>query len=679
MLEGLFSPKSIAVIGASHTPGKLGYDVLNNIQSHGFTGKIYPINPTTDTILGLQAYPSVTVVSGKIDVAVITVPADVVPTVLRECGKKKIPFAVVISAGFKEVGPEGKQKEEELVAIAKRYNIRLIGPNCLGYISAPSHLNASFASGMPQQGNIALISQSGAVGVAMLDWAYQSHLGFSHIISIGNKADITELECLEYCITDPRTKVIMLYLESIDYGVAFMRLAARVAKKKPIIVLKAGASIQAKQAVNSHTGSLAGSEEAINAGFARAGVIRARTVQEFFDCGLAFSFQPLPKSNRIAIITNAGGPGIMAVDEAERVGVKLPQISQSLQKRLRTGLPASANVKNPIDVIGDATADRYQHALTTVLSSTEVDGVVVVLTPQVMTDSPAIAQVIIRAQKKFRKPVVASFMGGVSVRESRIILHDSHIPNYETPERAIAAMGQLIAQKQRSVQPLRLSRLRAKTLPNTDGHIQIRTQEAEQLAANAGLPVLRSVLIKTPQECESIQVFPVVMKIASRDVVHKAATGAVMLNIRSVAEARRAFATLTKSVHKALPNAEIEGVLVQAQLPKTDSCEVIIGMKRDASFGPVVLFGYGGGLVEFFHDVAFAIAPVTVQEARAMIASIHTAPLLDGFDTEAIAKAIVQVSTLSLQYPHVTSLDMNPMMVFQKGKGATIVDIRMLV
>jgi acetyltransferase len=637
-------------------------------------------------ISGLQSFASVTKVPGAIDVAIITVPRDAVAEVLHECGHKRIPFVVIISAGFKEIGAEGAAKEQELRDIARKYTIRIVGPNCLGYMSPFKRLNASFAAGMPQQGNIALISQSGAMAVAMLDWAYQSHLGFSQIISIGNKTDVNELECMEYAMHDKHTKVIMLYLESIDDGRAFMQQAARITKKKPIIVLKAGASIKAKQAVNSHTGSLAGSEEAINAAFAQVGVIRAHTVEEFFDLGLAFSHQPLPKGNRIAVITNAGGPGIMAVDAAEPTAVQLPQLSARVQQRLRAKLPASANVKNPIDVIGDARSDRYAHALDVVLSSNEVDGAVVVVTPQVMTDTEGIARVIVAAQAKSRKPVLASIMGGVSVAASRLFLEVNSIPNFETPERAVRSMGKMIEYARQTIKPWVAPRVSTKKLPKAQGHIQIRTREVETLLHHAGLPVLQSVLLKTAKDCAKIQAFPVVMKIASRDVVHKAATGAVLLNITSVEEARKAFVTLTRNVRKAMPKAEIEGVLVQAQLDISDAREVIIGMKRDASFGPVVLFGVGGGLVEVFHDIACGIAPLTLADAEALVDSIRTRKLLDGYDVGAIARALVQVSSVSLQYPEIASLDMNPMLVFRKpiaGRGpqkhATIVDVRMLI
>lgn len=677
-LERLFKPKSIAIVGASRTPGKLGHDVLLNTIKFGYAGKVYAVNPHATDIAGVPTVASVNKLPSSIDVAVIVVPAMAVNSVLQECGKRGIPFAVIISAGFKEIGEEGVLLERQIQKTAKKYGIRIVGPNCLGFMNANNRLNASFATGMPSRGNISFLSQSGAMAVAMLDWAYQSSLGFSHIISVGNKSDINEIECLEYFAQDRATQVIMMYLESIDEGREFMQRAARIALKKPIIILKAGTSAQAQKAIQSHTGSLAGSSQAIQTAFEYAGIIAARTVEEFFDYALAFSQQPLPKGNRVAIVTNAGGPGIMATDATTDTQIELPQLSAALQKKLRKQLPDSASTKNPIDVIGDASSDRYEHALNTILASKEIDGAVVILTPQIMTDEDSTALVVARAAAEYNKPILASFMGGLDVNSGRMILNVHSIPNYETPERAVRAMDQMIQHAQRTPQTVKKTRaVKAKKLPTSTGHPQIRTLEAEALAATYKLPILESKLVRTLQECKKLKSFPLVMKIASRDIIHKAANGAVELNINSIEEARQAFTRITQSVRKHEPNAEIEGVLVQPQLQhRGRTQEIIIGMKRDVSFGPLILFGLGGALVELFHDVSFGFAPLTQTQALQMIERIKTASLLKGLDTQSIAAAIVATGKMALDYPEITTLDMNPMIVH--ATGADIVDIRMM-
>ncbi|MFA5995723.1 MAG: acetate--CoA ligase family protein [Patescibacteria group bacterium] len=678
-LERLFSPRSIAIIGASHTPGKLGYDVLKNTVQYGYKGEVYPINPTASAIAGRVCYPSVKQVPGNIDVAVIAVPAVAVASVLTECGEKQIPFVIIISAGFKEIGEEGKQHEQELLRIAEKYHIRLVGPNCLGLINAHNQLNASFTAGMPKAGNIALISQSGAMNVAMLDWAKQSQLGFSKILSVGNKSDIDEVECLNYLATDTNTSVIMLYLESLEHGQAFMEAASRITPSKPIIVLKAGASQQAQRAIRSHTGSLTGSEEAINAGFKKCGVIRAATIEQFFDYGLTFSTQPLPRHDKIVIITNAGGPGIMAVDAAQYTKLDIFKLNTNLQQLLKTQLPAAAGTKNPIDVIGDASAERYEHALNVLLADKTIAGAIAILTPQTMTQVNLTAEKIVSAAKRYGKPVLASFMGGAAVQSGRDYLEEHQIPNYETPERAVLAMDQLIKQVQRKIKPFKFPKISSHNVITAQNHPQISTITAEQLLMKYKLPVLRSQLIKTVADCNTIKQFPVVIKIASRDVIHKAAAGAVLLNINNVTEAQRAFKQITQHVHKKFPKAEIEGMLVQKQIPLSRKAkEVIIGMKRDVAFGPVIMFGLGGGMVELLHDVTFGIAPLSKLEAEHMINAIHTAPLLVHNDKAAIVQALLAVSKLALDYPNISELDINPLMVHPTGKGAHVIDVRIL-
>lgn len=682
MLEPLFNPKTIAVIGASRTPGKIGHDVVVNAIQFGYTGTVYPVNPKAEEIAGLPTVASVSDIQEQVDVAVIAVPAKFVSQVVEECGKEEIPFVVIISAGFKETGEEGAKAEEQVKAIAQEYSIRIVGPNCLGFMNAHTRLNASFASGMPQKGSIALLSQSGAMGVALLDWAYEQRVGFSKIITVGNKSDIDEVSCLEYFAADPHTKVIMMYLESIVDGKAFIEAASRIAQEKPIIVLKAGRSEQAKKAVSSHTGSLAGSEEAVNAAFEKAGIIRAATVEEFFDLGLAFSTQPEPAGNRVAIITNAGGPGIMAVDAVDTSAIELVHPSDALQKKLMSALPAAASPHNPIDILGDATHERYEHALTTVLQSKEIDAVVVILTPQVMTDEDEIARIVAELQKKYKKPVLTSFMGGADAHSAWLILDVRGIPNYATPERAVKTIATMAKHAQRIVTPLTTSvpEKKIKQLIDSSHDIQIRTIEAEALLESYGVPIYTSELLESIEECEHITDFPVVMKIASRDVVHKAASGAVEIGIESVTEARAAWKRIEKSVRSVIGTAgEIEGMLVQPQLSfDNGATEVIIGMKRDASFGPLLVFGMGGSLVEVFRDVSFGIAPINLDEAKQMISNIKAVSLVQDCDINAMAKTIVAVSHIAQEYPQITEIDINPLITYTEKKGVVALDVRMM-
>lgn len=682
MLEPLFNPNTIAVIGASRTPGKIGHDVVVNAIQFGYKGTVYPVNPKAEEIAGLATVASVSDIQEQVDVAVIAVPAKFVPQVVEECGKEKIPFVVIISAGFKETGEQGARAEEQVKAIAQEYGIRIVGPNCLGFMNAHTRLNASFASGMPQKGSIALLSQSGAMGVALLDWAYEQRVGFSKMITVGNKSDIDEVSCLEYFASDPETKVIMMYLESIVDGKAFIEAASRIAQEKPIIVLKAGRSEEAKKAVSSHTGSLAGSEEAVNAAFKKAGIIRATTVEEFFDLGLAFSTQPEPAGNRVAIITNAGGPGIMAVDAVDTSAIELVHPSASLQKKLMSALPEAASPHNPIDILGDATHERYEHALTTVLQSKEIDAVVVILTPQVMTDEDEIARIVAELQQKYKKPVLTSFMGGADAHSAWLILDVRGIPNYTTPERAVKTIATMVQHAQRIVSPIHtaIPEKKIQQLSDVSHDIQIRTTEAEDILESYGVPVFKSQLLSSIEECDQLTDFPVVMKIASRDVVHKAATGAVEIGIESAEDAKVAWKRIEQSVKKVIgTDAEIEGMLIQPQLSfDNGATEVIIGMKRDASFGPLIVFGMGGSLVEVFKDVSFGIAPISLNEAKEMIAQIKAISLIQDCDINAIAKTIVALSQIALEYPEIAEIDINPLIAYTEKKGVIALDVRMM-
>lgn len=693
MFEFFFCPQSVAVIGASRDEEKLGHGVLKNILQYGYKGKVYPINPKADEILGLRAYPSVLDVPGEIDMAVVVVPAPLVAPVLEECGRKGVHGVVIITAGFREVGGEAMKEEKKLVEIASRYGIRMIGPNCLGVIDTLCPLNATFARGMPAQGDIAIMSQSGALLAAILDWAISERVGFSRLVSLGNKADINEIDMLEAWGDDPRSKVIAAYLEGIVDGTRFMEIASRVSRKTPIVIIKAGTTEAGARAVSSHTGTLAGSEKAYDTALRQVGVVRANSVEDLFDYASAFSQQPLLKGNRIAIVTNGGGAGIMASDEVERVGLKMASLTRETVDRLKERLPAAANVYNPIDCLGDADAERYRYALNTVLQDVNVDGVIAIFLSQVVMHVEDIAEAIGERAKRYDKPVLACLMGGEMTEPGREVLRRYSIPNYNFPERAVKAMLAIYKRKEfldRPPQEIERFEVHFQWVQEvfeqvrSEGRLTIGDAEARRVMEAYGIPLPRSVLAKNPEEAveaaESIG-YPVAMKIASSDILHKTDIGGVRLNIRSPDEVRDSFDLLNYRALRFMPEAEIWGVLVQEMV---ESCyEVLVGMSRDPQFGPLLAFGLGGIYVEALRDVTFRIAPVARWEAKEMLTEIRGYSLLRGMrgerpgDLEAVVDCILRVSQLVTDFPEVVELDINPLIVCEEGRGVAAVDLRM--
>ncbi|MCW1930613.1 MAG: acetate--CoA ligase family protein [Candidatus Kerfeldbacteria bacterium] len=680
MLERLLSPRSIAVIGASHTVGKLGYEVYNNCVQFGFTGSVYPVNSKGGKIRGKKCYASVGAIEKEIDVAVIVVPKDAVVSVVEECGKKQIPYVVIISAGFRETGDEGASRERQIETLAKKYAIRVLGPNCLGFIVPKAKLNASFTEGLPKSGGVALVSQSGAMCVSILDWAQDSGMGFSTVLTIGNKLDISEIEALQYLEKDPDTSVIALYLESVERGQELLQLARRITVKKPIVLIKSGVSQQGERAVQSHTGSLAGSREAINALCQKAGIMQVHSVQEFFDVILILSCGRIPQGSNIGILTNAGGPGVLTVDAMENTLLSLAHVSGGTQNLLRSVLPASASVKNPIDIIGDATPERYEQALN--IFAPMCDALIVILTPQIMTDPLLAAKNIISVYKKNRTPIMCSFMGGGSLHQARTLLHAAGIPHVSTPERAVRALdvlerarkneGMVVALEEKTTASFTLS-------SNTD-RVQLSTQAVEEFLNAHDIRAFRSQLLHSSFECDRIRHFPVVMKIASRDIIHKSAVGGVQVNIGSVTEAQQAFERITRTVRSAHPEAELEGVLVQPLLSyKQHDREMFIGIKKDFSCGMVMVCGVGGTAVEVLKDVSYGIAPLSTQEAMHMVRSLKSFPLLAHNDISAFAELLVKVSQIGVQYTGFSSLDMNPVVLHERNAGYTILDARILL
>ena len=693
-LDTLFSPKSIAVIGASNREGSVGRAAFTNILLNEYTGTVYPVNPKEHSISGVRAYPSVLDLPEPVDLAVVIVPASIVPTVVEESGKKGTRGLVIISAGFKEVGADGAELERQVSAIAQKYSMRMIGPNCLGVINAdPSvRLNASFASGMPIEGSIAFASQSGALGEAVLDYASGENIGFSKFISMGNKADVNENDILDYLRTDPMTKVILLYLEDIIDGRKFVDTVSRVTQEKPIIAVKAGVSPEGAKAASSHTGALAGSDEAYNAILKQSGVIRVESIIDLFDYARAFAKQPLPRGNRVAIITNGGGPGIMATDASVRYGLQIAQFSDETKNKLRAGLPREASVNNPIDLIGDAQADRYQLALGS-LSDDNVDCGLVLLTPQAMVDLKKVAETIASVGPKSGKTILASLLGLGDVTPAVGLLESKGVPNYSFPEsavRALAAMSEYkawIGRPRTQVKHFDVDLARAKKIVASAKHAgltNLSQTDAINLLGAYGLPTVRTELANTREQAVAVARrigLPVAMKIVSPDVVHKIDIGAVKLDLNNDQEVGVAFDEILNNVRAKVPGARIEGVLLQNYM--TGGTETIIGIHRDPKFGPLLMFGLGGIYVEAYRDVSFRLAPIRELSATNMIQQIRGGKILAGFrgepprDVGAIAECIERLSQLAIDLEEVQELDVNPLLAFEKGCKA--VDARVII
>lgn len=698
MLEEFFNPKSVAVIGASTSPGKLGYAVLENLVEGGYVdvGTIYPINPKADEILGQKAYPTVLDVPGDIDLAVVVIPYKFVPSILEECGKKNIPAVVIISAGFREAGMEGLERELELVEIAQKYKIRLIGPNCLGIIDTFTPINASFSAGTPPRGPMAFMSQSGALGTAILDWAQAGRLGLSKFVSLGNKADVSEIELLEAWAEDKNTKVILMYSEGLPNGQKFIEVAREVTKVMPVVAIKSGVTKSGSRAVSSHTGSLAGSEQAYQAAFQQAGVLRAPDMASMFDMALALGYQPLLKNDRIAIITNAGGPGILATDALERSGMSLARLEVETIHELEKFLPDAASAANPVDVLGDAKEDRYQFALDIVAQDPNVDGIMVVLTPQAMTEIAETAKAVGELSTKIDKPVLACFMGEAKVEEGIRVLRQYDVPNYSFPERAsLAFMGMsqyrsIIERSDPVYEKFEVDIKAAKKVidgAKADGRYAIGDAEAWDILTAYGLKIPKSILAKNADEAIELAAeigYPVVMKIASPDILHKTDVGGVKVGLESADQVRDAYDLMIYRTERFLPEAQIWGCQVQEMAPP-GGLEVLIGMNRDPQFGPLVTFGLGGIYVEALKDVTFRVAPFTRLDAQAMLSEIRSKALLDGVrgkpavDKEAIVDVLLRMGQLVQDFPEIAEFDINPLIVYPKEQGAIAIDMRLVL
>jgi acetyltransferase len=663
---------------------------------------LYPINPKGDQILGCKVYPSITALPEAPDLAVLVIPYAAVAGAVEECGKKGVPSVVVITAGFREAGIEGMKRETEVLNIAKKYNIRVIGPNCLGIIDTYTPLNASFAAGTPPAGPIAFMSQSGALGTGILDWAMGgSRLGFSKFISLGNKADVSEIDLMQALVDDPHTRVITAYSEGLPNGQLFMKVAREVSRKKPILIVKSGVTVAGSRAVSSHTGSLAGSEQAYAAAFRQSGVLRANTMQELFDTALALAYQPMLKGDRIAIVTNAGGPGILCTDTLERAGMALSKLEAETTSKLKAFLPESASSANPVDVLGDAPADRYTFALEQVSNDPNVDGIVVIVTPQSATEIEETAHAIGRCVEKLRanhieKPVLTCFMGQWRANAAIDILAKQYgVPNYEFPERAAAAFAavrdyrHLRDQPEARIEHFETDNDKVRQVfqkVRQDGRVAIGDSESRDVLSAYNLRIPQAELAPTADEAVALADkigYPVVLKIASPNILHKTDVGGVRVNLRTPGDVRDAFDLIVYRAQRYVPGAVIWGCLVQEMIPA--GLEILVGMNRDPQFGPLVTFGLGGILVETLRDVTFRVAPFDRSEATAMLTEIRARALLDGVrgqkpvDKEAIVDTLLRISQLVTDFPEIVELDINPLMVYEQGRGAVSLDMRLVL
>jgi len=709
-LDALFNPESVAVIGASSTPGKVGHDIFVNILKGGYTGTLYPVNPKAKSIASVRAWADIQDIPDPIELAIIILPPRLAEPAIKQAIEKGVKAVVIVSAGFKEVGGEGLEIEKRIVAMCREAGVRVVGPNCLGVINpnADVQLNASFSSRMPKAGNISFISQSGALCTAVLDFAADKDFGFSKFVSIGNKADVDELDLLRYFHADPETEVIMLYIEELQRGPEFVEAVKEITggdRPTPVLAIKSGRTSAGAKAAASHTGSLAGSESVYDAIFTQSGIIRVASINELFDFGTAFAYKnesalgkmrrKVPLGNRVAIVTNAGGPGIVATDMTISSGLELATFSDETIEVLKSHLPQTANFNNPVDVIGDAAQDRYENALWAVIRDEGVDGALVILTPQSMTNAIGTAEAIVRIAQRSHKPILCCFMGIIDVSAGVKYLQEHGVPVYRFPESAAKTFGALyrysrwLNRQHLAPFPVKHDKKKARAIiaeAVENGQTYMGEIGGTELLACYGFNVLPTVLADSADQAGMAAEkmgYPVVMKIVSPQIIHKSDAGGVMVGLADREAVETAYTTIVDNARKYSPDAEITGVLVQKLAPRGK--EVILGMTRYPIFGPLIMFGFGGVFVEVFKDVAFRLAPLTRNGARNMVRSIRANKLLSGYrgapkaDIATIERMLVSLSDLVLDHPEIKELDINPLLVHPEGEGVTVADCRLIL
>jgi len=695
-LDAILRPRSVAVIGASRRPDTIGHEVLANILRYGFTGAVFPVNPNASSIHSIKAYPSIEAVPDPVDLAIIVVPKDLVAAVAEACGRQGVRGLVVISAGFKEVGESGAAAERALMQIVRRHGMRMVGPNCMGVLNADPavSLNATFAPTMPPFGHAAFVSQSGALGMSVLDYAKEYGIGISQFVSVGNKPDVSGNDLLLHWEHDPSVTVILMYVENFGNPRRFLEIASRIAKQKAIIAVKSGRSKVGAQAAASHTGALAASDAAVDALLTQAGVLRASSMEELFDMAMAFNGAALPRSRRTAVLTNSGGPGILVADALEPQGLELVALAPTTIAQLQPHFPPEASLRNPVDMIASATAADYRAALDAILADPNVDSAVAIFVPPLGIRAADVAEAIVTATRHYpAKPVLAVLMGREGLPEGKAELHRAAIPAYIFPESAARALGAL--------RRLREWRARPETVPKTFSVdrerarrvlAQVRASGRRKLAElevlgmlNAyGIPTAPARLAQGPEDAARAAAeigFPVAVKIVSPAIVHKTEVGGVRVDVATAVEVKAACAEMLNAVSRAAPQARIEGILVQRMVP--GGRETIVGMSRDRSFGALVMFGLGGIYVEALRDVVFRIAPIGPLDAHDMLKGIRGVAILEGVrgappvDFAALADVVQRVARLALDLEEIAELDINPLLAFPHG--ATAVDARILL
>jgi acetyltransferase len=679
-LAPFFDARAVAVIGASADPSKVGGSVLANLVAGGFSGRVVPVNPARTLVQGLRAVPSI-LDADPVDVAVVAVAAPAVLATLQQCAARGVKGAVVLSGGFREAGPEGAAREAELRAWLRTAPLRVIGPNCLGWIRPSARLNLSFAPGMPRAGAIGFFSHSGALCTAILDWSREHAIGFSLFASLGNQADVAESALLEALAADPETRVILGYLEGVADGAAFFHALSAAARRKPCVMLKTGRSAEGARAVGSHTGALAGSDRAFDAAVRQAGALRVDTLEDLFDVGRALVVSRMPANRRVVLVTNGGGLGVLATDAARAVGLELAAIEGEARSRLAAVLPSQASVSNPVDLIGDATAQRYAEALEALHG---IDGsLVVMLAPQAATESVGIARSVLAATRDWTRPVLGVFAGGARVRPGAAALEDAGVPCYTFPERAVAALARMavLAERasRRQAAPVTLDTRTLEGPLAAAAHREAWSMlEMAPLLEAAGIPVVPVRRASSPDEAVEVAAelgLPVALKILSPDIVHKTDIGGVVLNVRTAAEVLEAGKQMLARAAAARPQARLEGLLVQ-RMAGADAHELLLGVVRDAQFGPVVMVGFGGIYVEVLDDTAVRLAPLDRAEARRMLDELRMAPALRGArgrhaaDLEALADVICRFAALAVAVPALAELEINPLLAGPAGVSA---------
>lgn len=693
--SAFLSPKSIAVIGASDKKGSVGATITSNILN-GFTGSIYPISPTRDAVFGKKAFKSVLDIGRKVDLAVIVIRNTLVAPVLEECGQKGIKAVIIITAGFKEVDDKGAAMEQELKDISKRYGMHVIGPNCLGVMNLDSKtmMNSTFLKVTPKSGKIALVSQSGAICAALVEDASAQGIGFSAVVSLGNKAAMSEVDVLKILAKHKQTKVIVMYLEDMGDGPEFLRVCRDITKrlKKPVLVLKSGRSPEGAKAAMSHTGALMGSDEIYDALLKQSGAIRVDTMEELFDYATAFSKQPLPTKGDLVIVSNAGGPAIISTDACSKSGIKMADI-KSIAKKIDQVIPPWGSARNPVDIVGDADYERFRNVLGHVLRHRSVGSVITMCTPSGTLDYDGLANVIVDMSKKHKKTMLASLMGLDEGTTNRDILAAGDVPYYTYAEGAIRALKAMITFAKWTAAPVdaprtfKASKSKVSNIIETarkDGRTALLEDEGREVLKAYGLPLPKSVLATDSAQAVDAASkigYPVVMKISSPQIIHKSDAGGVRVGLENEEEVRSAFDAIMKNARKYDAKAEIRGVLVAEMV--SGGKEMIIGSKLEPGFGPVIMLGLGGIYVEVLGDVTFRLAPVGAAEAAEMPLSLRTSKLLSGvrgeapFDVAKLSECIQRLSQLVSDFAdEISELDMNPVLVLAKGKGCRVLDVR---